>query len=61
MKVLRSTHLLQKWLLSRSNLQRKLKGVTGLPPIDYIRLVRLKSAAQFLKEGKYRGMKFVIW
>ena len=32
----------------------KLKGVIGLPPIDYIRLVRLKSAAQYLKEGKNR-------
>ena len=46
--------LASEMALSRSNLQRKLKGVTGLPPIDYIRLVRLKSAAQFLKEGKYR-------
>ena len=40
--------------LSRSNLRRKLKGVTGLSPIDYIRLVRLKSAALLLKEGKHR-------
>ena len=40
--------------LSRSNLRRKLKGVTGLSPIDYIRLVRLKSAATLLKEGKHR-------
>ena len=40
--------------LSRSNLRRKLKGVTGLAPIDYIRLVRLKSAATLLKEGKHR-------
>ena len=46
--------LASEMALSRSNLQRKLKGVTGLPPIDYIRLVRLKAAAQFLKEGKYR-------
>ncbi len=46
--------LASEMALSRSNLQRKLKGVTGLPPIDYIRLVRLKSAAQYLKEGKYR-------
>lgn len=46
--------LASEMALSRSNLQRKLKGVTGLPPIDYIRLIRLKSAAQFLKEGKYR-------
>lgn len=46
--------LASEMALSRSNLQRKLKGVIGLPPIDYIRLVRLKSAAQYLKEGKYR-------
>lgn len=40
--------------LSRSSFQRKLKGITGLAPIDYIRLIRLKTAANILKEGKYR-------
>ena len=40
--------------ISRSNLRRKVIGLTGLPPNDYIRLVRLKVAAELLKEGKYR-------
>ena len=40
--------------VSRSNLRRKIIGVTGLAPNDYIRLVRLKVAAELLKEGKYR-------
>ena len=42
--------------ISRSNLRRKVIGVTGLPPNDYIRLVRLKVAAELLKEGKYPGV-----
>lgn len=40
--------------VSRSNLRRKVIGVTGLPPNDYIRLVRLKVAAELLQSGKYR-------
>ena len=40
--------------VSRSNLRRKIIGVTGLAPNDYIRLVRLKVAAELLQEGKYR-------
>lgn len=46
--------LAEEMAVSRSNLQRKLKGLTGMPPNDYIRLIRLKIAAQLLKEGKYR-------
>ncbi len=38
--------------MGRSNFQRKLKGVTGMPPNDYIRLFRLKRAAEILSEGK---------
>ncbi|WP_418577662.1 FmdB family zinc ribbon protein, partial [Parasutterella excrementihominis] len=34
-----------------SNLQRKLKGLTGMPPNDYIRLIRLKTAGELLREG----------
>lgn len=40
--------------ISRSNLQRKLKGLTGMPPNDYIRLVRLKTAGELLRKGEYR-------
>lgn len=46
--------LAEEMAISRSNLQRKLKGVTGMPPNDYIRLIRLKTAGQLLREGEYR-------
>lgn len=46
--------LASEMAVSRSNLRRKIIGVTGLAPNDYIRLVRLKVAAELLKEGKYR-------
>lgn len=46
--------LAEEMAMSRSNLQRKLKGLTGTPPNDYIRLIRLKIAAQLLQEGAYR-------
>ena len=40
--------------ISQSNLQRRMKGLTGVSPVDYIRLMRLKEAAALLKEGRYR-------
>jgi len=40
--------------MSRSNLQRKLKGITNIPPNDYIRVIKLKRAAVFLNSGKYQ-------
>jgi AraC-like DNA-binding protein len=46
--------LASEMAVSRSNLRRKVLGVTGLPPNDYIRLVRLKVAAELLQSGKYR-------
>lgn len=46
--------LAEEMAVSRSNLQRKLKGLTGTSPNDYIRLIRLKIAAQLLREGAYR-------
>ena len=36
---------------SRSNMQRKIKGLTGVAPSEYIRIFRLKTAARLLKEG----------
>ena len=46
--------LAEEMAISRSNLQRKLKGLTGMPPNDYIRLIRLKTAGELLREGEYR-------
>lgn len=40
--------------MSRSNFYRKIKGVLDLSPNEYLRLERLKKAAQLLKEGKGR-------
>lgn len=38
--------------MSRSSLNRKIRGVLNMTPNDYIRLERLKKAAQLLKEGE---------
>ena len=38
--------------MSRSSFYRKIKGILDLSPNDYIRIVRLKKAAELLKEGK---------
>jgi AraC-like DNA-binding protein len=46
--------LADKLAISRSNLQRKLKAITGMTPGDHIKSVRLKSAARMLAEGGYR-------
>ena len=40
--------------VSRSNFYRKIKGVLDLTPNEYLRLERLKRAAQLLKEGENR-------
>lgn len=40
--------------MSRSNFYRKIKGVLDLSPNEYLRLERLKQAAQLLKEGNNR-------
>jgi signal transduction histidine kinase/ligand-binding sensor domain-containing protein/DNA-binding response OmpR family regulator len=36
--------------ISRSNLHRKFKNLLDLSPVDFIRIVRLKKAAQLIKE-----------
>ncbi|MFZ5429524.1 MAG: two-component regulator propeller domain-containing protein [Bacteroidota bacterium] len=41
-------------MMSRSNLQRKIKGVSGLVPNDYVRVYRLKKAARLILHGDYR-------
>lgn len=40
--------------MSRSNFYRKIKGVLDLTPNEYLRLERLKRAAQLLREGESR-------
>ena len=40
--------------LNLSNFYRKIKGVLDLSPNEYLRLERLKKAAQLLKEGENR-------
>jgi DNA-binding response OmpR family regulator len=46
--------LAQEIAMSRSNLYRKLKGLSGLTPNDFIRLVRLKKAVKLMQEGETR-------
>lgn len=40
--------------ISRSSFQRKIKALTGLSPIEFIRHIRLAKAAELLSTGKYR-------
>ena len=40
--------------MSRSNLQRKIKGISGMAPNDYIRVYRLKKAAVLMMKEDYR-------
>lgn len=40
--------------MSRSSLLRKIKMLFNLSPVDFIRLIRLKKAAELIQEGKYR-------
>ena len=46
--------LAEQMNMSRSNFYRKIKGVLDLSPNEYLRLERLKKAAQLLKEGENR-------
>jgi ligand-binding sensor domain-containing protein/signal transduction histidine kinase/DNA-binding response OmpR family regulator len=40
--------------MSRSSLLRKIKGVSEFTPNDFIRLIRLKRAAEILQDGEYK-------
>jgi len=40
--------------MSRSSLHRKITALSDLTPTDFIRLIRLKKAAEMIQEGKYR-------
>ena len=46
--------LAEEICMSRTSLHRKLKNVSGLTPGDFIRMVRLKKAAELLVNGEYR-------
>lgn len=47
-------NLAQEMNMSRTSLHRKIKGITELTPGDFIRIIRLKRAAELLMEGEYR-------
>jgi ligand-binding sensor domain-containing protein/signal transduction histidine kinase/DNA-binding response OmpR family regulator len=47
-------HLTRLLGMSRSNLNRKIRGLLDMTPNDYIRLERLRRAAQLLKAGESR-------
>ncbi len=40
--------------MSRSSLHRKIKALTELTPIDFIRLIRLRKSAELIQNGDYR-------
>lgn len=46
--------LADEMFVSRSNLQRKMKSLTGMAPNEYIKLIRLKKAAELLLSDNYR-------
>jgi len=39
--------------MDRSNLYRKMQSLVGKSPLEFIRSMRMKRAAQLLKTGKY--------
>lgn len=43
-----------EFCMSRSALLRKIKSLTNLSAIEFIKVVRLRRAAELIKEGKYR-------
>ena len=43
-----------QFYMSRASFYRKIKGVLGLTPNEYIRIERLKKAALLLSEKKYK-------
>ncbi len=46
--------LARMFLMSRSNFHKRVKGVTGKTPNDYIRIVRLSKSAELLATGRYQ-------
>lgn len=48
------TQLASQMFMSRTNLNRKIRGTFNLTPNDYIKVERLKRAAQLMREGDYK-------
>lgn len=40
--------------MSRSSLHRKIKGLMSMTPNDFVKVIRLRRAAELIKEGQYR-------
>ena len=53
-KELSVNYLAEQLNMSRSGLFAKVKAITDVTPNELIQVVRLKRAAQLLREGKYR-------
>lgn len=49
--------LAEEMCMSRSSLHRKIKELSDLTPIDFIRLIKLKKAAELIKEDGYRTVE----
>lgn len=47
--------LAKEMCMSRSSLHRKIKEVSNLTPIDFIRLIKLKKAAELIRQKGYRA------
>ena len=47
-------YLADNLYMSRSGLHRKVKQITSLSPIEFIKLIRLKKAAELIQEGEYQ-------
>ena len=45
--------LAEQVFLSRSSLHRKIKALTGLAPADFVRLIRLKKAAEIIRQREH--------
>lgn len=46
--------LSQEMNMSISSLYRKVKGLSGLSPVDFIKIARLKKAVEYMKNGETR-------
>ena len=46
--------LAQELNMSRTSVFTKIKGIAGLTPNDFIKVIRLKTASKMMLEGKYR-------
>ena len=49
--------LADEMCMSRSSLHRKIKEITQMPPIDFIRLIKLKRAAELIRNEGYRSIE----